>query len=89
MKNGTCPKCNSHAIIKNQRIPDRGHYSYVAGYLFIKIIGKRISWFKNHVAIGGLRAWICGECGYTELYTTNFKDLLEADQEAKTSGKKP
>jgi hypothetical protein len=26
-------------------------------------------------ATGDVRAWICGQCGYTELYTSNLEEL--------------
>jgi len=27
------------------------------------------------IATGDVRAWICSQCGYTELYTTNLEEL--------------
>lgn len=87
MKNGTCPKCNSRVIIRDKPIPDRGHLNLIAGFLSLSIKGKSTGWLANHIATGELRAWICGECGYTEFYITNFKELLEADRESKATNK--
>jgi hypothetical protein len=36
--------------------------------------------FKGAVS-SKLRAWICGACGFTELYVTNPQKLLEAFRE--------
>ena len=87
MKNGICPKCNSHDIIKNKPIPAMARYNTM-NYLSLFITGKRTSWISRRIAVGKIRAWVCGECGYTELYTTNYKDLLMAEIESKTSRKK-
>lgn len=84
MQKGTCPKCGSHRMIKNKPITDKGHYNMPAA-LSLAVPGKRTSWLSRDVATGEIRAWICGECGYTELYTTNFKELLEADLASGTS----
>ena len=89
MKNGICPKCSSHTIIENIPILDRsGQYAHLASPLSLAVQGERTGLFFSHVAKGELRAWVCGECGYTELYTSNLGELLEADREAKTADKK-
>lgn len=31
-------------------------------------------------SVGEIRAWICGECGYTELYATNLAALWKSYQ---------
>jgi predicted nucleic-acid-binding Zn-ribbon protein len=87
MQNGICPKCNSHVIIKNQPVMEHGQ-----GNLPLKLSitipkRRRSGWFSSPVTNGNIRAWICGQCGYTELYTTNFKELLEADRELQSTGK--
>ena len=89
MKNGICPKCNSQAIIKNKRIPERGHYNAI-NFLSFTVWEKNKNWLYPYtpIATGEIRAWICGKCGYTELYTTNCKELFEAEQESKISNKK-
>jgi predicted nucleic-acid-binding Zn-ribbon protein len=83
MQNGICPKCNSHVIIKDRRITDK--VSGAIHALSLAITGRSTGWLTNNVAYGEIHAWICGECGYTELYTTNFRKLVEADRESKTS----
>lgn len=85
MKNGTCPKCGSHVLIKDEPIIDRGQYSLPVGYLSFIFQGRKTSPFTHNVARGEIRAWICGECGYTELYTTNFKELLAAERESQAT----
>ncbi|HNE06468.1 MAG TPA: hypothetical protein PLT08_18210 [Anaerolineales bacterium] len=83
MQNGVCPKCNSRVIIKNKPLLTKGDYDGIK-YLFLMIVGKRTGWFFRKSTKGNLRAWVCGECGYTEIYTINFKEFLDADHELKT-----
>jgi ribosomal protein S27AE len=87
MQNGVCPKCGSHVIIKNREVTDRADYSTPTP-LSLTIIGRETGFLSNNIVTGQIRAWICGECGYTELFTTNFRKLLEADRESKTSNNK-
>ncbi len=87
MQKGTCPKCNSQMIIKDKPIADKGQYGLPVGSLSVGVQGRRIGWLSREVANGEIRAWICGECGYTELYTTNFRELLNTDRGAETSEK--
>ncbi len=87
MQNGVCPKCGSHKIIKDKPIIDKGQHGLPVGALSVVVADKRTSWLFGDIATGEIRAWICGECGYTELYTTNFKELLETDLASGTSEK--
>ena len=82
MQKGVCPKCSSQMIIKDKPIADKGQYGLPVGFLSVAVQGKRTSWLSRDIAYGEIRAWICGEYGYTELYTTHFKELLDADRES-------
>ena len=70
-RSGQCPKCQSTDIFPDEVIRRPG----------VAVDGLRISvskkstregffarMFKSH-ASAELRAWVCGHCGYTELYT--------------------
>ena len=73
MKNGTCPKCGSSDVMTGVHTIDRiqgGSFD-----LSILIDGKPQYGFSH-----SLRAWICGECGYTELFVDNPKQVLMAYQ---------
>lgn len=76
---GICPKCNSQSLIKNIRIPDNTYRG--SAILSISFIVEKMGWFSNRSVRGEIRAWICGNCGYTELYTENYKELLQGYQE--------
>jgi predicted nucleic-acid-binding Zn-ribbon protein len=78
-QSGACPKCNSHNLIKNVRIPDNGYRHFTV--LAISFIVEKMGWFSARSVSGEIRAWVCGHCGYTELYTENYKELLEGYQE--------
>jgi hypothetical protein len=42
------------------------------------------AWVFKGTAFGELRARVCGGCGYTELHTTNFKELYQAYQQSRS-----
>jgi predicted nucleic-acid-binding Zn-ribbon protein len=69
-----CWKCGSDRMIKGARIIDRGHEG-LKGNLSVEVYEKpdAIVFKKTHQ--GTLSAFICGECGYTELYVSNLAEL--------------
>ena len=76
MKNGTCPKCSGNVIIQGVRILDRGHGN-VASDLSLAVYSNPAAWvFKGEVK-APLFAYVCGACGYTELYATNLDALVK------------
>lgn len=71
-----CPKCHSHTIwvIDKVRQPDPTHSEPSLPLFLIggdDISGKRIE-------AGTLEAWMCANCGYTELYAKDFQEKLAA-----------
>jgi predicted nucleic-acid-binding Zn-ribbon protein len=78
MKKGSCPKCGSADLIENGRI-DISSGGYSQAYDFTVTVQKHPDavLFKGVVS-SKLRAWVCGACGFTELYVNNPQKLLEA-----------
>ena len=79
-KTGKCPKCESRNLLGNVPITDLGHHN--SGFPLKIRIDKRPNaiLFPKPVA-RPLLAWICTDCGYTELYTHDPKALMEAFHE--------
>jgi predicted nucleic-acid-binding Zn-ribbon protein len=77
MKPTTCPKCRSQKIIPDVSIEDRG-MSNVPWNLSVRVEEKpdALLFKGRHTDI--LKAWVCGECGYTELYVENPQALYAA-----------
>ncbi len=71
---GTCPKCGSPRLIKGARIVDRGQDSSKHD-LTVEIHEKPDAVFFKRTHQGTLRAWICGHCGFTEIYASNPDEL--------------
>ena len=40
------------------------------------------AWVFKGTVFGELRARVCGGCGHTEIYTTNFEELYQAYQQS-------
>ena len=63
MKNGKCPKCASLKIIPDVSIGQVVPNMHAESTLSIKYSDV---WNRKSVA-----AYVCGDCGYTELYAEN------------------
>jgi predicted nucleic-acid-binding Zn-ribbon protein len=76
-----CAKCGSEEMIDAIAV-DRGH-SNARNVLEVEIQKRPAAWvFKDRVA-SPLRARVCGDCGYTELYATDVAPLLRAYKKTK------
>jgi len=74
---GTCPRCGSGRIIRQVQIVDRSD----SGNQPLSVRrGTRTwaGWLKLPRSFP-LDAWVCGGCGYTELYVREPAELLAAD----------
>jgi ribosomal protein S27AE len=80
MKSGECPKCKSQEVLANVRINDRGYP--VDGELQIEVQARPMALVLKGRTKSILRAWLCGSCGYVELYNVNPEGFL-AEHEAK------
>ena len=77
MKNGICPKCGSSEIISE--LPLRGGDS-VQPYVNMtepEPATRPFIWAPKFEQ-STFKAYICGACGYTEFYASNYRSLNEA-----------
>ncbi len=78
MKTGRCPKCGSKEVMANVEVRDDGRSGNHP--LRVVVIGpepaKHAAIWVQPQAEAEIHAWICGHCGYTELYADNLKGLL-------------
>ncbi len=74
---GRCPKCGSTNIIKDASAVDQnGIHEYelkVATY-----VDPTALIFKGKMGSSLLSAWVCMECGFTELYADTPKALRQS-----------
>jgi hypothetical protein len=72
MKSGVCPKCQSQNIIRGARVgPDAAFDP-----LWVSVFRARRSLFFPRRG-SRARAWVCGDCGYVELYADEPGPLAE------------
>lgn len=72
-----CPKCGSSNIVPKQKIVSAE--GTVDSRMIIRLREKTGTWrIKHHDH--SIVARICGDCGYTELYTAKAKELSDVYQ---------
>lgn len=72
-----CPKCGGTSLLRIGQVPDTGEYASEIRALHIATVVTGKAWLTGGDVLGvagQLTAWVCRQCGYTELYT------LGADQ---------
>jgi predicted nucleic-acid-binding Zn-ribbon protein len=69
-----CHKCKSRRIMPELPIYCSTEYGDVRG-LKIKVFEQPKAILFKHGHIGQIAAWVCGDCGYTEFYTSKAGDL--------------
>ena len=79
MKDGKCPKCGSLEIMANIMVRDVGNSGPYPLRVEIEEPEppKHSFIWTPRSATGDIRAWICSQCGYTELYTNNLEELYK------------
>lgn len=78
MKDMVCPKCGSRDIIADAEVRDYDASAYRPLAVHVKLVRPSGGLVKKTHESGELHAWVCGGCGYTELYATNYQALLKA-----------
>jgi ribosomal protein S27AE len=68
----TCPQCGSAKIIPKLPLTDN-----VGNSVQFEIVGNPKALIFQDAKHGTVNGWICGECGYTELWTSHFRELYE------------
>ena len=80
IKDGKCPNCGSRDVMAGVEVRDDGKNGSHPLRVVVEepepVKHGRI-WVQNQ-STGDLRAWICAQCGYTELYTNNLGGLYES-----------
>ncbi len=69
-----CPRCESQRLIKNVRIYSRGPDSSKSD-LHVEVYGNPDALVFKKAHQETLLARICGDCGFTELYVSNAREL--------------
>lgn len=80
MKNGICPKCESTDIIPDVTIVDYSRNQFAGNLQLTFERNPNAIVFKDRIH-ASVTAWVCGGCGYMELFTSNHHELLYAHQE--------
>lgn len=73
----TCPRCGAEAVIPDARLVDRGDSDARKNAEVGVMRAPEAVLFKDEVRVP-LRAQICGECGFVELYAQNPAALWSA-----------
>lgn len=73
MRINTCLKCGSNRMVPNAMFYDEGPLKAVFD-------ANPSAWFFKGRVKSELRAVICGDCGFTELYVSNPEKIYEAFQ---------
>jgi hypothetical protein len=75
----TCKHCGSDKIIPGVPLLDSyGRYGQMTKPQEVAVDANPGAWVFKGTATGHVVAKVCGECGYTELYTTNHQELYDA-----------
>jgi predicted nucleic-acid-binding Zn-ribbon protein len=78
-----CHKCKSRRIMPE--LPIYCSTIAVPG-LKIKVFEQPEAILFKHDHIGQIAAWVCGDCGYTEFYTSNAGDLYSVWEKNQAEG---
>ena len=74
MRSGTCPKCASNEILADVGVNSLGEGG-PAGQIAFRL--EETSGFLKKSTRVEAKAWICGSCGYSELYAADPAKLVE------------
>ncbi len=83
MKSNLCPKCGSHEIIPEVEVRDYVANRHRPLSVAVKLPDSGQGFVIKSAEPSPLTAWVCGQCGYTELYATQFKELLAAHKQSR------
>ena len=76
MKNSKCPKCDSTEVIPGVTIADRTYGGILSLSALIRERPDALMFQQDRTF--RIRAWICTECGYTELYADEPEKILDS-----------
>ena len=76
MRLGKCPKCSSSDVVPEVSVLD---YTRNTRQNLTAVVQQNPSaWLFKGEACVTLHAWVCGDCGFTELYASDPAALLAA-----------
>jgi predicted nucleic-acid-binding Zn-ribbon protein len=78
-KDEKCPNCESTKIIMNAKILDRAD-SQRHDELCVVVEGNANAFIFKDKSYGVMTACICSDCGFTEIYTANARELYEKNK---------
>ena len=81
-QSGTCPKCASKQIIERAIVQDRSHLPVDQRLRVITFRDPQAA-FDTEPVFSSVSAWICGDCGFMELYANKPEVLKDALLNAK------
>jgi hypothetical protein len=77
-------RCGSDKVIPDVHLLDSyGDMGVRKKPLGVEVQGNPAAWVFKDTVGGNLVARVCGECGFTELHTTNFRALYEKYQQSR------
>jgi ribosomal protein L37E len=76
-----CAKCGSAKMIPRVRVLDRGQGS--PGEATLEVQRDPMALFFKEGVVSKMSAWVCGDCGYTELYASEPDALWQAYQQVR------
>jgi predicted nucleic-acid-binding Zn-ribbon protein len=74
-KDRKCPNCGCTEIIINARILDKREGG--DDELRVAVDGKPNAFIFTDTSYGEMTACICSDCGFTEIYTANARELYQ------------
>jgi hypothetical protein len=77
-----CSKCGSKKIIPNVSVIDYRN-QMTPGELTVVVQEDPDAMIFKGTRTGRLRAWVCGECGYVDMFVGNPDELYSAYQKSK------
>jgi hypothetical protein len=74
-----CLACGSERMVPNGRVLDQEQYSRGCLLLSLRRVSNALLFKKPFY--DRVRAWVCGECGYVQLFAENPRQLYQAHLE--------
>ena len=78
-----CVRCGSKKIADDVRVVDKTAHSSV-GDLSVEAYDDPSAMIFKGTHSSPLRARLCGDCGYVDLYAVNFQEIYATHKKSKT-----
>ncbi len=74
LKDGVCPRCGSEHVVSDVQLLDRGD-AHVSYDLAVRIERNPAALLFKQSTTYPIQPYICGDCGYLDLYVKDPDDL--------------